>query len=859
MGRTGMGIGFIFGGKDNLSGILGRILGNFKLLDASAQKYALRMMKVANTYDFNKAKIDEFNAHQKRYQQTQEKIDNLTQAGIVSSAVYAGSVKMLSAAFDTMGAAAPYQELLVHIQSVTEASDVMMEQLQNQAMKLGTTTKFSINQVTEGMDQLATMGKSATEILKMMPAVVGLATASMGKMSIEKAASGIAGVLNAFNMGADKASEVADKLTMATNLTSLAFNEFQTALSRTVATGAITDQTLDSILLQVGLMRNLSFTAERSSTAVTELNQSLFSSSKAVDALKKAGISTIDKDTGKLRSVIEMLNEYYGTLAGQDKQKKILAITEVLGIGKRAGMAAGSLEKMMITVKEGDKIITKHGVDAMEAFLQKMSNVSGVTDDLNARLKNTYTHLTKTIDNMIISFRTLSGEGMIEAFQPLIKMFNMLLTSVLDIYRKIPKETKAMIFKALFGTLAVTAVAGALGAIVSAFGVMSYAFTLMAVPFSTLAISAGGIVADMGAAGYAVSTFYAIWQRDIGGLASGSASSINRWRQMLIGTLQAIGNEGKLSAELTAELFTFDKQSGKLTANDGGVVDFIVRAYIAFEKFRHLITNMWDGFVDGLEDMEKQTGAFTKLKDLINALLEAFGITTKNFGNLGPYQQFAEIGELIGRTFALVTYAITTTADAVLLLVYAIKLASNYMEGMKNQFLTELLYSSELVKSLILVDKFMNGNLFAGNKDNAANKDKFAMQPIQRPMIPNGIRVEQMIRPIGSKIEPMSDETVIPKGFAVSQFSNKIEPTIISSISSMFSDLLKGNAEQSEGLSSVSLKARNDMQAMNGSQVTAKGDKTNVVVTVQNSIDGRSLISSVESIIREDGWLKGEA
>ena len=98
----------------------------------------------------------------------------------------------------------------MRVEAISGATGKELADLEEQAKELGKTTQFSAIQVSEGMENLASAGFEANEILKAMPGLLDLAATD--NIELANAAEIAATAINGFGLEADDTGHVADVL-----------------------------------------------------------------------------------------------------------------------------------------------------------------------------------------------------------------------------------------------------------------------------------------------------------------------------------------------------------------------------------------------------------------------------------------------------------------------------------------------------------------------------------------------------------------------------------------------------------------------------------------------------------------------
>lgn len=101
-----------------------------------------------------------------------------------------------------------FEEQMSRVKAISGATGDAFEALREQAIDLGASTAFSAKEAADGMENLASAGFTATEIMEAMPGLLDLAAVSGGDVGM--AAEYASSTLRGFNIAAEDAGHVAD-------------------------------------------------------------------------------------------------------------------------------------------------------------------------------------------------------------------------------------------------------------------------------------------------------------------------------------------------------------------------------------------------------------------------------------------------------------------------------------------------------------------------------------------------------------------------------------------------------------------------------------------------------------------------
>lgn len=136
-----------------------------------------------------------------------------------------------------------FEKSMNKIKAVTGASAETMQKMRDEAKRLGSTTFASINQVAEGMGELALSGSEADEILSRMPSTLALAAA--GNMEIKQSADFATDVLQQFNAKAEDFTRIADIMAAGSTNASTEISQLGEGLRNTGSISSFADISLE--------------------------------------------------------------------------------------------------------------------------------------------------------------------------------------------------------------------------------------------------------------------------------------------------------------------------------------------------------------------------------------------------------------------------------------------------------------------------------------------------------------------------------------------------------------------------------------------------------------------------------------
>lgn len=146
-----------------------------------------------------------------------------------------GTLRGLAAGFTAVAAVqgtvstiANFEQSLVTLGGVTQATEAQLSQLEDTARRVGASTRFSATEASEGLLFLARAGFDAQESIEALPATLNLA--QVGLISVGQAADFASNIVTQFGLSAASTADVVDALVIAANRTNTSVSQAAEAL-----------------------------------------------------------------------------------------------------------------------------------------------------------------------------------------------------------------------------------------------------------------------------------------------------------------------------------------------------------------------------------------------------------------------------------------------------------------------------------------------------------------------------------------------------------------------------------------------------------------------------------------------------
>ena len=255
------------------------------------------------------------NAVKKRYESGKQLAGNLAGAGAAGVGVATAGIVAGAAALKPGYDFAQKNSELQAVLGLDKSSADMLA-LRGQARQLGDTTAASADDAAAAQIIVAKSGADKGSILAQTPAILNLSLAN--KKTMEENAKLLIGTKSAFGLSDDKATHIADVISMAMNKSQATFEGFSDSMAYIGPVAKTAGVSLEQASAMTGALHDANITGSMagtgSSAVITRLQAP---TGKAYDALQELGVKTADRK-GNMRPLFTILKEIQASF---DKNK----------------------------------------------------------------------------------------------------------------------------------------------------------------------------------------------------------------------------------------------------------------------------------------------------------------------------------------------------------------------------------------------------------------------------------------------------------------------------------------------------------------------------------------------------------
>ncbi len=357
-------------------------------------------------------------------------------AGLAVGIIGLKALGGLSKSFET------FEVGLVTAGNVMRATTGEMKDLKDAAIEAGIKTQFSPTEAIQGLQDLGAAGLSAKDAIEVLNPVLDLAAASLGQLGVSEAAQNVVGVLNAFGESAENAAKRVDQLVRVTQLSNFQARDFQIAISQSAAQANAANQSFESMIATLGLLRNTNVSASVAATSYREAVRRLAGDQKALNRLIEFGISPVDKATGKIRDIASITADLIPKVDSLNATQRNLVLTQIFGV--RGMKTFNAIQAGYNKLLAEGKVASGDYAAAQRRMVEELKNSSGAAKDARDKFLKTAAGQRVLLKGSIETFKVMLGETITPILLPAITALKDILNAVIGVFRKIPGPIKEL-------------------------------------------------------------------------------------------------------------------------------------------------------------------------------------------------------------------------------------------------------------------------------------------------------------------------------------------------------------------------------------------------------------------------------
>jgi TP901 family phage tail tape measure protein len=547
--------------------------------------------------------------------------------GVAAVAVGAGLSKLVNQAAD-------FEFGLAAVKNIANATASDMVILRDAAFEAGLKTQFSPTQAVEGLQNLAAAGFSAAKSAQLLDRSLILAQA--GQISVAQSTATMATAIKLFNLQGKDQETLVDKLLKTTSMFKIHSVDLEQGLAKTAAAALLTNQSVDEMLLTVGLIKNVFPDAGEAGNSVSRAMQSL--SQKADKVKKDFGVDVLDAN-GAFKPALDLFLELDEASAkafpnAAKRSEKLSRLLGSFGI-KGFSAAVGSI----------DEFATSNNLTRKQAAAQLRGDIAGAegtADQFLAGLNATFKGQSIILEGAVQTLAVALGEPLLKVLVPAVKRAAEFVADLARVVKDANPEFKQMIARIALTASAVLAFGGIVAILRVGLGLLLPALKAAAIGFAGTMLAAIPLIAVIG--GVAL-------------VARAAAKSMDTSFGDAKAAVTGFFEDAVLAGKAFVQLMRTGEFSGSVKqelnrAENAGIKRFVIR----LGMFAHRIEKFFEGVAGGINaTMGRVQPALKRAGQSLMGLGKAMGFVSQKGDGVGdslPGASFFEAGASIGRALA---------------------------------------------------------------------------------------------------------------------------------------------------------------------------------------------------------------
>ena len=386
-----------------------------------------------------------------------------------------------------LSAGMDFTSQMSRVEAISGASAAEMEQLNAEALKMGSTTQFTATEAGQALEYMAMAGWKTSAMLNGLEPIMNLAAASGENLA--DVSDIVTDAMTAFGLEAKKenVTRFSDVLAQAASNSNTNVGLMGETFKYVAPVAGALGYNIEDAAIAIGLMANAGIKGSQSGTALRSLLTRLSKPTKEVKtAMKELGLS-MTTSTGEMKPLRQLMTEMRGKFSGLTEQEKALYAATLAGQEGMSGLLA------IVSASDED----------FDKLAASIDNCEGATDRMAATVlanaKGDWTLFQSAVEGAYVALFTLNEQAIrktIQSMTGLVDKFNALDGPMKQVILKTGILAAAIGPVLMYGGKALMLagkIAPAIAALVSPLGIVSGTFLL----FGAAAMDAGN---DMGKA-----------------------------------------------------------------------------------------------------------------------------------------------------------------------------------------------------------------------------------------------------------------------------------------------------------------------------------------------------------------------
>lgn len=299
------------------------------------------------------------------------------------------------------------------VEAISGATASEMEQLNADALKMGSTTQFTAAQAGEALEYMAMAGWKTDDMLSGLAPIMNLAAASGEDLGTT--ADIVTDALTAFGLTAEDAGHFSDILAVASSNANTNVAMMGDTFKYVAPVAGALGYTAEDVAVAIGIMANSGIKASQAGTALRAALSSMANPSKAAaTAMDKLGLSLTDS-SGQMKPFNVLIDDMRESFSGLTKAEQVQYAAAIFGQEAMSGMLS------IINASDADIEKLTQSVEDCEGATKRMADT--VLDNATGD----WTLFQSAVEGAQVSLFTLNEDairGVIQGMTSLVDRFN---------------------------------------------------------------------------------------------------------------------------------------------------------------------------------------------------------------------------------------------------------------------------------------------------------------------------------------------------------------------------------------------------------------------------------------------------
>lgn len=572
-----------------------------------------------------------------------------------------------------------FEEQMSRVKAISGATGDAFEELRDQAIDLGAKTAFSAKESADGMENLASAGFDAQEIMAAMPGLLDLAAVSGGDVAL--ASENAATALRGFGLEADQSGHIADVFARAAADTNAEVADMGEAMKYIAPVANAMGLSIEETAAAIGIMSDAGV---KGSQAGTTLRGALSRISKPTKAMRETmdelGISFYDSE-GNMISLQDQISLLSDSFDGLTQEQKNQALVTLYGQESLSGMMA---------------LIDK-GPDSLGALTESLEQSDGAADEMARTMQD---NMNSSIEQMLGAFES-AAIVIQDILSPAIASIADSIGSLVEKFVSAPRWVQTTI-------LSLGLLAAAVGPILFGVGKLMKLFQTMKVGILALRAGFTALNTAVTVVGGGIKALFAVLAANpiiliIGAIIAAVAAFIYFWntseefRNFFIGMWEGIKEAVGIALEWIEDSWSNMVEGAKNAVESVKQAWSDTKQWFAdlWQGIKDLASDMWQGtkqaFSDGVDSIVSVWDGITQwFSDLWNGIKSTVTSIVKGIAD-GIMSRFGTLVYGVRNAFIHMSFFLKT------LWTNLVKIAGQIFEIMKNVILAPVLFVTSLI------------------------------------------------------------------------------------------------------------------------------------------------------------------